>query len=160
MGESRWDLFYFVLNAPETIRTSDLWFRRSSLKRYVNDSSCSVLFRSSRFFTVSGSYWTQIGPKFQSYSWDISGAEWIDDIDLMGEDLIVSDPKIMMGKPVIAGTRITVEIILDKLAAGETVSQILASHSRLTEESIRAALSFASQALKADVVYPLPAKTR
>lgn len=110
---------------------------------------------------MSAVYWTQIGPKFQSYSWDVSGAGWIDDInDLMGEDLIVSDPKIMMGKPVIAGTRITVEIILDKLAAGETVSQILASHPRLTEESIRAALAFASQALKADVVYPLPAKTR
>jgi uncharacterized protein (DUF433 family) len=78
----------------------------------------------------------------------------------MGEDLIASDPNVMMGKPVIAGTRITVELILDKLAAGETVSQILASHPRLTEESIRAALAFASQTLKADVVYPLPAKTR
>jgi uncharacterized protein (DUF433 family) len=110
---------------------------------------------------VSGSYWTQIGPKFQSYSWDISGAEWIDDInDLMGEDLIVSDPKIMMGKPVIAGTRITVEIILDKLAAGETVSQILASHPRLTEESIRAALAFASQALKADYRIPASGKDK
>jgi uncharacterized protein (DUF433 family) len=78
----------------------------------------------------------------------------------MGEDLIVSDPKVMMGKPVIKGTRITVELILDKLAAGETVSQILASHPRLTEESVRAALAFASQALRADVIYPLPAKTR
>jgi uncharacterized protein (DUF433 family) len=78
----------------------------------------------------------------------------------MAEELIVSDPKVMMGKPVVAGTRITVELILDKLAAGETVSQILASHPRLTEESIRAALAFASQALKADVIYPLPGKTR
>jgi uncharacterized protein (DUF433 family) len=78
----------------------------------------------------------------------------------MGEDLIVSDPKVMMGKPVIKGTRITVELILDKLAAGETVSQILASHPRLTEESVRAALAFASQVLRADVIYPLPAKTR
>jgi uncharacterized protein (DUF433 family) len=78
----------------------------------------------------------------------------------MAEELIVSDPKVMMGKPVVTGTRITVELILDKLAAGETVAQILASHPRLTEESIRAALAFASQALKADVVYPLPAKTR
>ena len=70
----------------------------------------------------------------------------------MAEELIVSDPKVMMGKPVVAGKRITVELILDKLAAGETVAQILASHPRLTEESIRAALAFASQALKADVV--------
>jgi uncharacterized protein (DUF433 family) len=49
----------------------------------------------------------------------------------MGEikrDYIVSDPSIMMGKPVIAGTRITVELILEKLSAGETVDQILEAH--------------------------------
>ena len=54
--------------------------------------------------------------------------------------LIVSDPNIMMGKPVIAGTRITVELILEKLAAGETVDDILAAHPRLTADAIRAAL--------------------
>jgi len=43
-------------------------------------------------------------------------------------DLITSDPKIMMGKPVVKGTRITVELILEKLAAGETVEQILSEH--------------------------------
>ncbi|HTS46636.1 MAG TPA: DUF433 domain-containing protein [Bryobacteraceae bacterium] len=56
--------------------------------------------------------------------------------------LITSDPKIMMGKPTVAGTRITVELILEKLAAGETVEQILSEHDRLTEESIRAAIAF------------------
>lgn len=61
----------------------------------------------------------------------------------------------MMGKPVIAGTRITVEIILEKLSAGETVEQILEAHPRLTREGIRAALAFAAQALRADVVYPV-----
>jgi uncharacterized protein (DUF433 family) len=69
--------------------------------------------------------------------------------------LIVSDPNIMMGKPVIAGTRITVELILEKLAAGETVEQILEAHSHLTLEAIQAALAFAAEALRADVVYPL-----
>ena len=39
-------------------------------------------------------------------------------------EMVVSDPKVMMGKPVIAGTRITVELILEKLAAGETVEQL------------------------------------
>ena len=72
----------------------------------------------------------------------------------MQKKLIVSDPKVMMGKPVIAGTRITVEIILEKLSAGETVEQILEAHPRLTREGIRAALAFAAQALRADVVYP------
>ena len=73
----------------------------------------------------------------------------------MQKKLIISDPKIMMGKPVIAGTRITVEMILEKLSAGETVEQILEAHPRLTNEAIRAALAFAAQALRADVVYPV-----
>jgi uncharacterized protein (DUF433 family) len=73
----------------------------------------------------------------------------------MPGELIQSDPAIMMGKPVIAGTRITVELILEKLAAGETVEQLLAAHPRLTREAIRAALAFAADALRADVVYPI-----
>lgn len=48
----------------------------------------------------------------------------------------------MMGKPVVAGTRITVELILEKLAAGETIEQLLEAHPRLTKEGIQAALSF------------------
>lgn len=73
----------------------------------------------------------------------------------MPHDLISSDPKIMMGKPVIAGTRITVELILEKLAAGETIDQIVSEHPRLTPAAIRAAMAFAAEALRADVVYPL-----
>jgi uncharacterized protein (DUF433 family) len=69
---------------------------------------------------------------------------------------IHSDPAVMMGKPVIAGTRITVELILEKLAAGETFEQILDAHPRLTRKGIQAALDFAARALRADVVYPLP----
>jgi uncharacterized protein (DUF433 family) len=72
--------------------------------------------------------------------------------------LIQSDPSVMMGKPVIRGTRITVELILEKLAAGETIQQLLKEHPRLTEKAIRAALAFASEALKADVVYPIELK--
>jgi uncharacterized protein (DUF433 family) len=73
----------------------------------------------------------------------------------MQKKLIVSDPALMMGKPVIAGTRITVELILEKLAAGETVEQILEAHPRLTRQAIQAALAFAAEALRADVVYPV-----
>lgn len=73
----------------------------------------------------------------------------------MQEDLIQAEPSIMMGKPVITGTRITVELILEKLAAGETVEQLLAAHPRLTQEAIQAALAFAARALRADVVYPM-----
>jgi uncharacterized protein (DUF433 family) len=70
-------------------------------------------------------------------------------------ELIQSDPLIMMGKPVIAGTRITVELILEKLAAGETIEQILEAHPRLTREAIQAALAFAASALHANVAYPV-----
>jgi uncharacterized protein (DUF433 family) len=69
---------------------------------------------------------------------------------------IVSDPRVMMGKAVIAGTRITVELILEKLAAGETTAQILAAHPRLTPAAISAALDFAKDTLRADTIYPAP----
>ena len=72
----------------------------------------------------------------------------------MGANLIESNPSVMMGKPVITGTRITVELILDKLAAGEAVEQIIEAHPRLTKEAVRAALAFAAEALRADIVYP------
>jgi len=76
-------------------------------------------------------------------------------IGSMPQNLITSDPKVMMGKPVIAGTRITVELVLEKLEAGESVEQILSEHSRLTVEDIRAAIAFAAEVLRADVLYPL-----
>ena len=63
----------------------------------------------------------------------------------MPKNLIQSDPLIMMGKPVIAGTRITVESILEKLAAGETVEQLLEAHPRLTREAIQSVLAFAKE---------------
>lgn len=72
----------------------------------------------------------------------------------MAPNLIQSNPSIMMGKPVIAGIRIPVELILEKFAAGETIEQLLDAYPRLTEEGIRAAFLFAAQALRADVVYP------
>jgi len=72
----------------------------------------------------------------------------------MPKGLIVSDPGVMMGKPVIKGTRITVELILEKLAAGETIEQILDAYPHLTREGVKAALSFAVETLRSDVVYP------
>ena len=77
----------------------------------------------------------------------------------MQKRVIVSDAAVMMGKPVIAGTRITVELILEKLATGESVEQILDAHPRLTREAIQAALAFAAEALHADVIYPIAVAT-
>lgn len=58
----------------------------------------------------------------------------------MQKRLVISDPAVMMGKPVIAGTLITVELILEKLAAGETIEQILEAHPRLTREAVQEAM--------------------
>jgi uncharacterized protein (DUF433 family) len=76
----------------------------------------------------------------------------------MAQGLIEARPEIMMGKPVIAGTRITVELILEKLAAGETIEQVVAAHPRLRREHVLAALDFAARPLKGDHVYPLEPK--
>jgi uncharacterized protein (DUF433 family) len=67
----------------------------------------------------------------------------------MGNRFIQSHPKVMMGKPVITGTRVTVESILERLGAGESPEQIVAAHPRLTREEVLAAVTFAAQALRA-----------
>jgi uncharacterized protein (DUF433 family) len=54
----------------------------------------------------------------------------------MNEPMIVSDPKVMMGKPVAAGTRVTVGLILEKLGSGESIEAELESHPRLTREGV------------------------
>ena len=70
--------------------------------------------------------------------------------------MIESNPKVMMGKPVVAGTRITVECLLERLGAGESIDDIVAEHPRLSREAVLAAIQFGAKALRADVVYPLP----
>ncbi len=74
----------------------------------------------------------------------------------MADPLILSDPNVMMGKPVVKGTRITVELILEKLGAGETIEQLLEAHPRLTREGILAALRFGAETMRSEVAYPLP----
>ncbi len=76
-------------------------------------------------------------------------------MDAFTHNLIESDLSIMMGKPVVRGTRVTVEAILEKLAAGESIEQIIEAHPRVTREAVQAALSFAAEALRSDVVYPV-----
>lgn len=68
-------------------------------------------------------------------------------------DHITSDPKIMLGKPCFKGTRIPVDLVLEKLAHGEQTKDILAGYPRLTEESIRAALLFAVDSVRNDITY-------
>jgi len=73
----------------------------------------------------------------------------------MNGPLIVSDPAVMMGKPVVAGTRIMVELILEKLDSGETIEQILEAHPRLSRPGVLAALGFANRVLRSNIVYPV-----
>lgn len=76
----------------------------------------------------------------------------------MNNRLITVDPAIMMGKPIITGTRITVESLLDRFAAGETIDQMLEAHPRLTKEAIFAAFAFAADTLRSDIIYPISDK--
>jgi len=68
------------------------------------------------------------------------------------------NPKVMLGKPVIRGTRIPVEIILRKLAQNISVEEILSDYPRLTKEDIRAALAYAAQSLSTEEIIPLTGK--
>lgn len=73
----------------------------------------------------------------------------------MHHPLIATDPAIMLGKPVIAGTRLTIEHILDELAGGRTFDELLEAHPRLTQAAIFAALAYAADALRNEVSYDL-----
>ena len=69
---------------------------------------------------------------------------------------ITSDPNILFGKPAIKGTRISVEQILDELAGGTSFEELLGEYPRLTPDAIYAALAFAADTLRAEVIYPHP----
>ncbi len=68
---------------------------------------------------------------------------------------IILNPKVMAGKPVIKGTRLTVEYILNLLAHGATVSEILEEYEELTSEDIQACLLFAMKSLASATFMPL-----
>ena len=71
---------------------------------------------------------------------------------------IVQDPKVMVGKPVIRGTRLTVDFILNLLAQGATEKEVLDEYEGLNEEDIRACFLFATKALKNTDFMPLAAE--
>jgi uncharacterized protein (DUF433 family) len=70
----------------------------------------------------------------------------------MPQSRIAADPGVMMGKPCIKGTRITVELILRKLAAGRSFAELVEAYPRLTEDDLRAALAFAADYLQHETV--------
>ncbi len=70
-------------------------------------------------------------------------------------DHIEINPKKMFGKPIIRGTRITVELILEELAAGKSANDVVHAHPNLNKEDIWAALAFAADSIKGERVYPV-----
>jgi uncharacterized protein (DUF433 family) len=69
---------------------------------------------------------------------------------------ITIDPNILVGKPIIKGTRLAVEFILELLANGWTIENILKNYPQLKREDVIAALKYAIEVLKEEKVYPLP----
>ena len=70
-------------------------------------------------------------------------------------DRIEIDPKVMIGKPVIRGTRIPVELILKMLSQGIPTEKILGEYPHLAKEDVQAALAYGARALEVEEVYPL-----
>lgn len=72
---------------------------------------------------------------------------------------IHSDKNILRGKPVVKGTRLSVDFLLELLAAGWTAEQILDSYPVLTPDALRAVFAFAADSLRDQAIYPIPAAT-
>ena len=72
---------------------------------------------------------------------------------MIWQNFIASDPAVMMGKLCFKGTRITVELILEKMGNGESIPSLLESYPSLNEEAIRAAFLFAAESVKHELIF-------
>ena len=72
------------------------------------------------------------------------------------QDRIVIDPNVLVGKPVIRGTRIAVEMVVDLLGRGWSKEQVMQQYDHVTAEDIQACLAYASEVLKSEKVYLVP----
>jgi len=64
------------------------------------------------------------------------------------KDHVVVDPKVLVGKPIIRGTRISVELLMDRLADGWSMEQILESYPRVTRDDVLAAIAFVTEVFR------------
>lgn len=71
------------------------------------------------------------------------------------QDRIVVDPKVLVGKPIVKGTRLAVEFVVGLFAQGWTTEQVLENYPRLTREDIMACHAYAQERLASERVYPL-----
>jgi len=72
------------------------------------------------------------------------------------EDRIIVDPQVLVGKPVIKGTRIAVEFLVELLAEGWTRDEVLKNYPQLTVDDIQAALHYAAEVMKHEHIYKIP----
>lgn len=72
---------------------------------------------------------------------------------------IIVDPDIMVGKPVVKGTRIPVELVLKRLAQNPDVDELLRAYPRLSIEDVKACLEYAQSIVEGEAIYPAPAQT-
>jgi uncharacterized protein (DUF433 family) len=70
-------------------------------------------------------------------------------------EYIHSDPEILLGKPVVKGTRLTVDFILDLFAAGWKEEEVLENYPTLTPEALQAVFAFAAECLREESLYPI-----
>ena len=75
-------------------------------------------------------------------------------MELNWRKYIESNPKVLFGKPIIKGSRISVNLILEKLSMGEAIDQLLHAYPHIKKEAILACLSFAAEAIKNEIVIP------
>lgn len=66
---------------------------------------------------------------------------------------IISNPEVLFGKPIIANTRIPVDLILEKLAAGDTIPDLLQAYPKIKKDDIVACLLFAADSIKNEIIY-------
>lgn len=68
---------------------------------------------------------------------------------------VVVDPKILVGKPIVRGTRLSVEFIVGLFAQGWTLQQVLDNHPGLTPEDVQACFGYTGEVLQSEQIYPL-----
>jgi len=77
--------------------------------------------------------------------------------EIMWQQYIVSDKQILLGKPIIKGTRISIELILELLSSGWTETQLLESYPNLTQDSLRAVFAYLKECMQHELYFPLSA---
>jgi uncharacterized protein (DUF433 family) len=80
--------------------------------------------------------------------------------DRLYKERIVADPAVMAGKPVVKGTRIAVDLVLEELAENPNVDELLAAHPDLTRDDVQACLAYAQAVVTGEEVSPKPPGTK